>query len=66
MINMIGDTNMSRYLFDYDDGDYIMCISNTMAMDSDGDLMMRMGETMAMNMDTGELHIISRWSNDDD
>lgn len=37
-----------------------------MAIDSDGDLLMRMGDNMAMDIDSGELHIISSWSNDED
>jgi hypothetical protein len=37
-----------------------------MAIDSDGDLLMRMGDNMAMDMDSGELHIISGWPNEDD
>lgn len=28
--------------------------------------MMRMGDNMAMDMDSGELHIISSWDNEDD
>ena len=35
---------MRRNLFDYDDGDYIHTISDTMAEDSDGNLLMRMGD----------------------
>ena len=31
-------------------------------MDSDGNLMMRMGDHMAMDMDTGDIHMISSWS----
>ena len=52
--------------FDYDDGDFAMSISDSMAMDSDGDLMMRMGDHMAMDMDTGDIHMISSWSDDDE
>ena len=51
---------MSKYIFDYDDGDF------TMAMDSDGNLMMRMGDHMAMDMDTGDIHMISSWPDDDE
>ena len=40
-------------------------ISDSMAMDSDGNLMMRMGDHMAMDMDTGDIHMISSWSDDD-
>lgn len=57
---------MSKYIFDYDDGDFAMSISDSMAMDSDGDLMMRMGNHMAMDMDTGDIHMISSWSDDDE
>ena len=55
---------MSKYIFDYDDGDFAMSISDSMAMDSDGDLMMRMGDHMAMDMDTGDIHMISSWPDD--
>ncbi len=37
-----------------------------MAMDSDGDLMIRMGDHMAMDMDTGDIHMISSWPDDDE
>ena len=57
---------MSKYIFDYDDGDFAMSISDSMALDSDGDLMMRMGDHMAMDMDTGDIHMISSWSDDDE
>lgn len=58
---------MSKHFFDYDDGDFAHTISdNNMAIDSDGNMLMRMGDNMAMDMDSGELHIISSWDNEDD
>lgn len=57
---------MSKYIFDYDDGDFATSISDSMAMDFDGNLMMRMGDHMAMDMDTGDIHMISSWSDDDE
>ena len=57
---------MGKNFFDYDDGDFVHTISDNMALDSDGDLMMRMENNMAMDMDSGELHIISDWSDDDE
>ena len=57
---------MGKHFFDYEDGDFAHPISDNMAIDSDGDLLMRMGDHMAMDMDSGELHIISGWSNDED
>lgn len=52
--------------FDYEDGDFLHAFSDGMAMDSDGHMMMRMGDGMAMDMDSGELHIVSGWPDDDD
>lgn len=57
---------MGKHFFDFEDGDFAFSISDNMAMDSDGDLMMRMGNNMAMDMDTGDIHMISSWANDDD
>ena len=57
---------MVKHFFDFGDGDFAFSISDNMAMDSDGDLMMRMGNNMSMDMDTGDIHTISSWPNDDD
>lgn len=57
---------MNKDFFDYDSGNFVHTLSGNMAIDSDGDLFMRMGDNMAMNMDSGELHIISGWSADND
>ena len=57
---------MCNRFFDYDYGDFAMSISDNMAMDSDGDLMLRMGDHMAMDMDTGDIHMISSWPDDDE
>ena len=57
---------MSKHFFDYDDGDFAYAVSANMAIDSDGNMMMRMGDNMAMDMDSGELHIISSWDDEDD
>ena len=59
-------TDVQSRFFDYDDGDFAMSISDNMAMDSDGNLMMRMGDHMAMDMDTGDIHMISSWPDDDE
>ena len=57
---------MGKHFFDYDDGNFAHTISGNMAIDSDGDLLMRRGNNMAMDMDTGDIHMISSWPNDDD
>lgn len=57
---------MIKYFFDFEDGDFAHTISDNMAIDSDGDLLIRMGDNMAMDMDTGDIHIISSWYNDNE
>lgn len=57
---------MGKHFFDYEDDDFACSISDNIAIDSDGGLLIRMGDDMAMDMDSGELHIISGWSNDED
>lgn len=57
---------MGKRFFDYDDCDYVHSISNNMAIDSDGNMMIRMSDNMAMDMDSGELHFVSSWDNDEE
>ena len=57
---------MSKHFFDYDDGDFAYTDSDNMAIDSDGDLLMRIGDNMAMDMDSGNIHFISSWEDEDE
>lgn len=57
---------MGKHFFDYNDGDFSYVISDNTAIDSNGDFLMRMGDNMAMDMDSGELHFISGWPDDND
>lgn len=57
---------MGKSFFDFDDVDFGMSISDNMAIGSDGNFMMRMSDNMAMDMDTGDIHFISGWSDDED
>lgn len=57
---------MSKNFFDYGDGDFAHTISDNVAIDSDGDMLMRMGDNMAMDMETGDIHFISGWFDEDD
>ncbi len=54
---------MSKPIFDYNDGDFIIRTSDSMAMDMDGNIMIRMSDTTALDMETGDLHIVSSWQN---
>ena len=56
---------MAEPILDLEDGDFIFSTSDNLGFDSDGNMMMRMSDNMAMDMDSGELHIISGWSNDE-
>lgn len=49
---------MRKHFYDYNDGDFAYAVSDNMAIDSDGN--------MAMDMDSGGLHIISSWEDEDD
>jgi len=57
---------MSKPIFDIDDGDFIFRTSDSMGMDSDGNTMMRMSDNTAIDMESGELHFISSWDNDEE
>lgn len=52
-------------ILDLEDGDFIFGSGNT-GFDSDGHMMMRTGDNIAMDMDTGEIHIVSGWDDDND
>lgn len=56
---------IGKHFFDFEDGDFGFAISDNMAMDSDCNMMMRMSDNMAMDFNSGDIHIISSWSNDD-
>ena len=55
---------MGKSVFDYNDGDFIFSTSS-LGFDSDGNMMMRLGDNMALEVDSGELHIVSSWENED-
>lgn len=57
---------MFNPVFDMDDGDFIFPTSVNLGMDSNGNMMMRMSNNMAMDTDTGELHFVSSWDNEED
>ncbi len=57
---------MSKSFFDYDDGDFLFAVSDNMAMDSVGDLMVRMSDNSVLDLNSGDLHFISSWEDEDD
>ena len=57
---------MREHIFDFKDGDFAFTVSDNMAMDSDGNILMRMGDNMAMDMDSGDIHLVSSWSDNDE
>lgn len=52
-------------IFDYESGEFIHTLSDSMAIDSDGNFMMKVSNSMAMDMDSGDLHMTSPWLSDD-
>jgi hypothetical protein len=57
---------MAKLFFDMDDNDFIFSTSNTTGIDSDGNMMMRMSDNTMMDMDSGEIHFVSSWDDDND
>ena len=57
---------MSRSFLDYDNGDFLVPVSDTIAMASKGDLMMRMSDNTVLDLNSGDLHFISSWEDEDD
>ena len=56
---------MGKHFFDFEDGDFAFTVSDNMAIDSDGNMMMHLGDNMALEVDSGELHIVSSWENEE-
>lgn len=46
-------------VFDMEDGDFLMNMSDNMLMDSEGNQMQVVGDNMALDLDSGELHLTS-------
>lgn len=46
-------------VFDMEDGDFLVKMSNDMLMDSEGNLMQIVGDNMTLDLDSGELHFTS-------
>ena len=57
---------MYRNMLDYNDGDMLFQTSDNIAMDMEGHLMSRVSDNMALDLDTGEIHLISSWSSDEE
>ena len=57
---------MGNY-FDYTTGEFGFNMGDdSMLMNQDGDLLMRTSDTSAIDLETGELHIISSFDNDEE
>ena len=57
---------MNKKLFDYNDSSFAHTISNNMAIDSNGEMIMRISDNVAIDMETGDLHFISGWSDEEE
>ena len=49
-----------------DDDDFVFPLSNDMAMNSNGDLMIRLGDNMALDLESGDLHMVMGWDDEED
>ena len=57
---------MSKQILDFDDGDFIFSTSGNIGFDSDGNMIMKISDNMAMYMDSGEIHFVSSWDEEED
>ncbi len=57
---------MSKQFFDYESGSFAHSTSENMAVDYDGNFLMRMSDSMAMDMETGDMHMVSSWPDDEE
>lgn len=55
---------MNKPILNYENGEFIYPISDTMGLDPNGNLHMRMSDSMSMDMNTGEVHIVDSWKNE--
>ena len=53
-------------IFDWDDDDFVFPLSNDMAMNSNDDLMIRLGDNMALDLESGDLHMVMGWDDEED
>lgn len=57
---------MSKQILDFDDGDFIFSTSGNIGFDSGGNMMMKISGNMALDMDSGEIHFVSSWDEEED
>ncbi len=57
---------MSKLICDMNDGGFLIETSSNTAMDSEGNMMIRMSDNMAMDMNSGEIHCVSSWNDEED
>lgn len=57
---------MEKSFFDFDSGEMGYELSDNMFMDDDGDTMMKMSDNMAIDIDSGDIHFISSFGDDDE
>ena len=44
---------------------FLFAVSDNMAMDSEGDLMMRVSDNTVLDINSGDLHFISSWEDEE-
>lgn len=57
---------MGKFFFDIDKEDVAYKASDRVAVKANGDMLVRLSDHVAMDVDTGEMHLISGWSKDNE
>lgn len=57
---------MSKMICDMNNGDFLIETSDNTAMNSEGNMMIRLSDNAAMDMNSGEIHCVSSWNDEED
>lgn len=65
-LNRLEGHDMANFFLDFDSGNFLMRLSDKLAIDSAGELWMRFGERMVMGLDRGDIHLTAPWPDEDE
>ena len=57
---------MLKQILNFDDGNLIFPTPGNVGFDSNGNMVLKMSDNMAMDMDSGEIHFVSSWDEEED
>ena len=64
-LNEMGRSDMVKFIYDCDDNDIIVPVSPSLGVDLKGNAMVRVGDNVAVEVDSGEVHVVSSWKDEE-